>query len=437
MKKYVSILVILFVYLLPFVVDAKVDYELDWSIENNYFIYNDDDRFYFVDRDIDFADEDDAKLREYDNNGKFVSEKLFYDSSVMTKEEFFKTRVFKEYIYQLSNSTNGNFFVSDDGRFFYDIYYRNEVISFDDFEKEEHGEIYFYDDVEITRSIMGQRFDVYDYLKKQTTDNQLLDVSLIDKIDVFENLNVMYYLDDDNHRHIYVLDKDCKFIFDYDSNDYNDLFVKEIDGLLYVATSYNLIDVYKLDGTKIKTITIDSKFFDKERYPICGNYEVADLLVFDNQLFISLYFDRCPTRMSMNDANDFVKLRDGIANQLFLKYSLDYEISKVGSSDGDFTYDLKYDDEGREYVELKITPKKGYSIDKIIVTDLNGKEIEVKDNKFYMPMNAVNIEIKYVNGEYVPIPNTALNSNVTFILISIILIGLGIYVMNFVKREEK
>ena len=52
-------------------------------------------------------------------------------------------------------------------------------------------------------------------------------------------------------------------------------------------------------------------------------------------------------------------------------------------------------------------------------------------------MNAVNIEIKYVNGEYVPIPNTALNSNVTFILISIILIGLGIYVMNFVKREEK
>ena len=122
---------------------------------------------------------------------------------------------------------------------------------------------------------------------------------------------------------------------------------------------------------------------------------------------------------------------------LTMVYDLDFDIEKVESSNGEFTYESKIDEDGKEYIELKITPKEGYSIENIIVTDASGNKIEVKNNRFYKPLNDVKIEVTYINGEYVPIPNTALNSNVTFILISVILIGLGLYVMNFVKREEK
>ena len=53
-----------------------------------------------------------------------------------------------------------------------------------------------------------------------------------------------------------------------------------------------------------------------------------------------------------------------------------------------------------------------------------------------MPLNDVKVEVKYIEGEYLPIPNTALSQNISFILIGIILIGLGSYTMKFVKREE-
>ena len=53
-----------------------------------------------------------------------------------------------------------------------------------------------------------------------------------------------------------------------------------------------------------------------------------------------------------------------------------------------------------------------------------------------MPLSDVYVEVKFIKGEYIPIPNTALGQNISFILIGISLIGLGIYVSKFVKREE-
>ena len=72
----------------------------------------------------------------------------------------------------------------------------------------------------------------------------------------------------------------------------------------------------------------------------------------------------------------------------------------------------------------------------IIVTDINGNRIDVTNNKFYKPMNDVRVEVKYVQGEYLPIPDTFLGKSITLILIGLILIGLGLYTVNYVKREN-
>ena len=92
-------------------------------------------------------------------------------------------------------------------------------------------------------------------------------------------------------------------------------------------------------------------------------------------------------------------------------------------------------DDGKSYVELKVTPKDGYSVEEIIVTDINGERIEVTDNKFFMPGSDVKIEVKYVQGEYLPIPDTFLSKSLTLIIIGLILVGLGIYTINYVRQE--
>ena len=118
-----------------------------------------------------------------------------------------------------------------------------------------------------------------------------------------------------------------------------------------------------------------------------------------------------------------------------MAYNLDFDIEKVNSTNGDFTYESKVDEDGRSYVELKIEPKKGYSVKEIIVTDVNGNKIEVTNNKFYMPLNDVKVEVKYEYGEYVPIPDTFLGKSVTLIFIGLILVSLGLYTINYVRQE--
>ena len=50
-------------------------------------------------------------------------------------------------------------------------------------------------------------------------------------------------------------------------------------------------------------------------------------------------------------------------------------------------------------------------------------------------MNDVRVEVKYIQGEYLPIPDTGLSKSITLILIGAILIGLGLYTFNFVRQE--
>jgi hypothetical protein len=137
----------------------------------------------------------------------------------------------------------------------------------------------------------------------------------------------------------------------------------------------------------------------------------------------------------MNSVEDYAKTEISRPYHFTLKYSLEYDVETVTSSNGELSYETKVDEDGKSYVELKVVPKDGYSVEKIIVTDSNGNIIEVVNNKFYMPMNDVKIEVKYVEGEYLPIPDTFLGKSVSVILIGLVLISLGLYTINYVRQE--
>ncbi len=88
-------------------------------------------------------------------------------------------------------------------------------------------------------------------------------------------------------------------------------------------------------------------------------------------------------------------------------YHLPYNINKETTGEGE----VKVQDNAYagEEVEVEASPKLGWMIDKLVVRDANGNEIEVKDGKFVMPSGEVTIEITFTKiiEEIIQNPNTA------------------------------
>lgn len=426
MKKIIMIFTIICIFSFPTICNAKFDYNLTWSIAESddlYFLYRDKDGFHFVDSYVYFVEEAD-NLITYDLSGNFVKEEKFFDSTKMSYEQFYNSKRFLSYMVQNANQMGEDLIITDDSYFCTVSYYNKNLSCFNNL-SEDYLEMDFYDDLNSVKKIMGKKFDIYNLLKEKNYEAR--------RINVFDNVSIVYYEDEEYYENFLFLDKNNNIVFDYNSEQHDYLYAKEMDGLLYLSTVYNKIDVYTEEGKKVNTINIESDYFDDDKYSVCGSYNLLDFDLYDHQLFVFLKFEYCPTRVESNGVSDLVNEKVSPPTYLYLNYDLVYDINKIDSDKGDFTYESKVDKDGNEYVELNIIPKKGYSVDKIIVTDLNGNNIEVKDNKFYMPMNAVNIEIKYIDGQYVEIPNTSLNKNISFLIIGFLLIGFGIYTIDYIK----
>ncbi len=112
-------------------------------------------------------------------------------------------------------------------------------------------------------------------------------------------------------------------------------------------------------------------------------------------------------------------------------YTEVYYIYKVETkTDGNGSIDYKrYADGNNEYVEFTVTPKEGYVLGEVKVTDANGNIVKFTDYKFSMPNADVLIE-----ATFVPVnPNT--NSFVPTIFIIAILSGLLIFLFESKKNK--
>ena len=120
---------------------------------------------------------------------------------------------------------------------------------------------------------------------------------------------------------------------------------------------------------------------------------------------------------------------DACFNYKFFRYTYpSYEIVKDKTDEGDITVgDNAYPG---EVVKIKVTPKEGYVLKRIVVKDENGKEIEVsKDGTFVMPEGKVT-----VTAIYSRITNPETVSACYVVLGIILLISIGTLVVQ--KKEE-
>ena len=427
MKKIFTFIILICICFVPNMVEAKPKYEFQWDNDNEFYLYLENDKFYFTDDEFDFGRVEEYDLNIYDKNGEFLKSEIFFDPSKMTRKELFKTKRYQA-LSRYDELWEQREYFFDDEVYVYSISYVYKEITAYNLDEDKAEIISFEDGTDLLKELMGNKYKILEKYNDK--------LEYIKHIYEFENTYVLTYLDTDNYEYrALVFDKNYDLIFRYNNGLNQRIYAVENEGLLYFTGVNGKIDVFKINGEKVSTITLEHDYFDYEKHDMCGRYVVVDMDFFNNEFIILYEYNPCDQRVNLTDANDFTNVTH-IPYYITLKYSINYEVEKINSSNGDFTFENKIDEDGKSYVELKIEPKKGYSVKEIIVTDSNGNIIPVTSNKFYMPLNDVKVEVKYIEGEYLPIPNTSLSQNLSFILIGIILIGLGSYTMKFVKREE-
>ena len=430
MKKIVNILILIVVCFLPTMVDAKAFFTFDNVFERHLFLNYEDSKYYFLDSHISNPTTV-GSLLSFDSNNDLVSEEALFGED--ESENFVINQNVLEYYRYMFHLNNYGVTIEDiENDYFYVVYYYDENIMIANLNDGSSSEVSFNDDLNVTKRILGKSYDVYKIL----TDRGLY-VNYITEYDGYFVVN--YHDDTDGNDYTSVFDYECNEIVKYEVFYALDVNIYIHDKIIYVMENSKKLELFKLDGTKIQTLNISHELIDENMSSeYCTDIDPMVLKVVNNDLFI-VYVpseDGCRKRLSINDVTDYAKT---IAYNPFftLKYNLEFDINTVNSSSGDFTYEEKLDEDGRSYVELKVVPKNGYSVEEIIVTDINGERIEVTDNKFYKPANDVKIEVKYVQGEYIPIPDTFLSKSLTLIIIGLILVGLGIYTINYVRGESK
>ena len=424
MKKIFNMFLLMAIFFLPVVVDAKANFEFKAQYENELFFFKENNQYYFFDALKEFNSDEFIKV--YDKNNTLLRTEQ-YSNAPFSIDVMIESKYFDKY-YDMFVGRDSSAYDKDTKTLYYVEYY-DETFYVNNGENASQT-ILFNDDLTFTKKLLGKKYDAYLAVKNLGVE--------VNSIIEYNGYFVVYYNNEDFDNYISILDKNYNIVLTIE-NTYLGEAIYVYDNLIYIMETDKTVAVYKLDGTKVETLTINNSYVndnDTNGDSVCGDYVPYKIHVEGNEFYITYMLNICESRVANYDAETVVEDRE-LVEELTLKYELNFEVSTVSSTNGEFTYETKVDEDGRSYVELKITPKAGYSVEDIIVTDLNGNRVEVKNNKFYMPTSDVRIEVKYVEGEYLPIPDTFLGKSSTLIVIGLILIGLGVYTFNYINVEEK
>ena len=424
MKKIITFLILTVICFLPGMVDAKVSFEYKEQYKNKLFFHEENQEYFFAD--FIYNLNEDGSIKVYDINGNIIKTDKYMDE--LTEESFINSSYFN-YFNDLYSGIDKYTVIDVENKRSYRVDYWDGY--FCNYEYADNFLIYFEDNLEYTRKVLGKKYDIY---LKFLSENNYIDY--ITKSNDY--YIVSYYENDSNKRYVSILDNELSIIAKFNRSDFGVIINVNNDLIYVMENNYNL-KVFDFDGNVVGELVIDNDFVLEDRYrenSYCGDLYPIMIYIVEDDLFIDFNRHICPERVNYNDESFFDSTKIALSiDKLTLKYKINFDINKIESNNGDFTYLEKEDEDGKSYVELKITPKNGYIVDKIIVTDTNGNKIEVVDNKFYKPMKDVSVEVQYKKaGEYVPIPDTFLGKSLTLIIIGFILIGLGVYTVNYVKN---
>ena len=420
MKRLMKLFIFIFICFMPFIVDAETKLTYEWKVEDLYYITSVDGKYYFYDN------MDDYYVNIYDKDGNFLVNKDSGFEDVENIADIYNNKLYSTMMFLDDSQIKYN---SKLNKYYTTYLFNGEVILYNDKTNSESIMYEFDNSEDEIKELIGKEYDIYTDLRSK---------DLIVGIIAYENGHyISYSIDQDNGMSVNIFNENLEPVYEKKFEEFFLPPVKIYNNKIYIIDEESVLNIYDLKGNVLFTrnlyLDMNEIYKDHYLYPCRIDVEHNNLVIqFEHYL-------NEPTGMKARtfDKNNIFDMGRQGSSLVAVKFKIESDIEFVNSNNGEAIGEKKIDEFDREYVELRIEPKAGYIVDEIIVTDAYGNRIEVTDNKFYMPSSDVKVEVKYKGGEYLPIPNTALSQNISFILIGIILIGLGMYTMNFIKKEEK
>ena len=98
MKKIFTFIILICIFFIPSVVDAKIRYEVNWRKDGETLVYEKDNKYYTV-KNLDYIyalsrfyeNFDVLYFNVYDKNGKFLNKEKVYDDDETILSDFMKT----------------------------------------------------------------------------------------------------------------------------------------------------------------------------------------------------------------------------------------------------------------------------------------------------------------------------------------------------------
>lgn len=202
------------------------------------------------------------------------------------------------------------------------------------------------------------------------------------------------------------------------------------------AESVSVINKYDLDGNLVwkqkylvNNSTYSSYFDINESYDINGNF---------NGFVVTGSSRVCPVKnTSSGEKNTEYSVRKLTINPctnyaVVNKYTYkDYNVKKEETDKGTVEVNTSNAYPG-DIIKVKVTPKTGYMVSKIIVKDSLGREIEVDGDSFVMPEGDVTVSVIYAR-----VTNPVTSAVLDIIIFISIIVGLSTILINSKKQEVK
>ena len=202
------------------------------------------------------------------------------------------------------------------------------------------------------------------------------------------------------------------------------------------AESVSVINKYDLDGNLVwkqkyfANNSINNSYLNiSENYDINGNFNGFAVVGNSNV---------CPVKnTSSGDKNTKYSVRKLFTNRcttyaVVNKYTYkDYNVKKEETDKGTVEVNTSNAYPG-DLIKVKVTPKTGYMVSKIIVKDSLGREIEVDGDSFVMPEGDVTVSVIYAR-----VTNPVTSAVLDIIIFISIIVGLSTILINSKKQEVK
>jgi len=200
----------------------------------------------------------------------------------------------------------------------------------------------------------------------------------------------------------------------------------------------HVLKIFSTEGNILNMIFFDKDVTDYEIVPIFNskihkgeNYYIGFVRNINDLLVVGIENDYC--LLSNYSASDYFPSCGG--NVYIQIYDIDYEIFTKTDGNGTIKASTNVSYNG-ESVTFEITPKEGYVLGEVRVTDANGKTVVFKDYKFTMPSSDVTIEATFVLAEVKENPNTKDILIFTILTLSIISLIIIITITNKIRKTR-